>query len=501
MLNSIFSEQIIDPFLNALKQFSHRNAFCINEEFFTYQQFGQYISKIRRAVKEQNTSEPNIGLVVNDDIETYASIFALWLEGKCYVPLHPNQPIDRCVDIVEQVGASLILDSSDETRYKSHITLMTNKLTYVEDNLSYNDIYSDTELAYIFFTSGSTGKAKGVMITRENLGAFTDSFWKTEIEINENDRCLQCFDLTFDISVQSYLLPLLKGACCYTVPHDQIKYLYVAGLIEDHQLTFGSIAPSMLRHMKPYFDEIDATSMKVTILCAEACPLALIEDWWECATNTEIFDFYGPTEVTIYCTYYKLTRGGENKTLNGIISIGQPMANVIAIIVDETKNRVATGVKGELCVAGSHVTTGYWNDPIRNKESFFEKDIDGKLLRFYHTGDVCYQEPDGDIMYFGRIDNQAKIQGYRVELGEIEFHAREFLVDKNAVAIAFNNQLDTTEVAMFVESESFDSKELVKHMRSKMPAYMIPTKLFFKPKFPLNVNAKIDRNKLKALIK
>jgi len=500
MSNHIFSEQVVFPVLNSINNYSERNAFCINELFYTYETLGQYISKIRKAIIDREFDKTNVGLVVNDDIATYASIFALWLEGKCYVPLHPDQPLDRCLDILEQVGTSLILDSSEKTRYSKDVVLLTKILAYEENCLRFDDTFSDDELAYILFTSGSTGIPKGVMITRENVGVFMDSFWKTGIEINEYDRCLQCFDLTFDVSVQSYLVALTRGACVYTVPHGQIKYVYASGLIEDHKLTFGAMAPSMLRYMKPYFNEIDATSLKTCILTAEACPLSLMEDWYECAVNTEIYDFYGPTEATIYCTYYKLTKGGENKSLNGIISIGLPMENVTAIILDENKNIVSSGEKGELCVAGGQVTKGYWNNPQRNLESFFEKEIDKNVLRFYHTGDLCYQASDGNIMYSGRLDNQAKIQGFRVELGEIEFHARTFLKNKNAVAIAFDNEANLTEIALFIESETFDPKDLQNYMRSKMPSYMIPTKLFFEPIFPLNTNDKIDRNKLKRLI-
>ena len=109
------------------------------------------------------------------------------------------------------------------------------------------------------------------------VGSFMDSFWDTGIVITSEDRCLQCFDLSFDVSVQGFLVPLTKGACCYTVPHGQIKYVYASGLIEDHQLTFGAMAPSMLRYLKPYFEEIDAHSMKTCIVTAEACPLELME--------------------------------------------------------------------------------------------------------------------------------------------------------------------------------------------------------------------------------
>lgn len=496
----MFYSEIINPILSSIKNFPERNAFCIDEAFYTYDDLGQCVSKIRAALQQCSYSNQKVGLVINDDLESYASIIALWLEGDCYVPLHPNWPLERCQDICEQVELDLILDSSEETRYTGILVLNTNKLEYTVDCLEPKQGVSDEELAYILFTSGSTGKPKGVMLMRKNVAAFMDSFWQTGIEITEEDRCLQCFDLTFDVSVQGYLVPLTKGACCYTVPYGQIKYIYASGLIEDHQLTFGAMAPSMLRYLKPYFEEIDATSLKACILTAEACPLNLMEDWYNCATNTEIYDFYGPTECTIYCTYYKLTKGGNNKSLNGIISIGKPLANCVGLILDEQGNELPAGEKGELCIAGDQVTKGYWKNEEKNASSFFYKVVNGVNMRFYHTGDLCYKDEDGDIMYSGRLDHQAKIQGFRVEMGEIEYHAREFLGGKNVVCLAFDNKDALTEIAMFIEAEEFNPDEMIAYMRTKMPSYMIPAHLFYVPIFPLNSNDKVDKVKLKAMI-
>jgi len=495
-----FRKTILDNVVNAVNRFPNRPAFCINEEHYTYLQFGQCISKIRVELKKTDYRNTKVGLVINDDLETYASIVALWLEGDSYVPLHPNWPMERCLDICEQVELDLILDSSETSRYVKNNVLNSAKLEYTVDCLEPKEGVSDDELAYILFTSGSTGKPKGVMIMRRNVAAFMDSFWQTGIKITEEDRCLQCFDLSFDVSVQGYLVPLSKGACCYTVPYGQIKYIYASGLIEDQQLTFGAMAPSMLRYLKPYFDEIDANSLKTCILTAEACPLNLMIDWFNCAANTEIYDFYGPTECTVYCTYYKLNKVGENKTLNGIVSIGRPLANCIGLVLDENGNECKPGEKGELCIAGEQVAKGYWKNEKMNANSFFYKEVNGKTLRFYHTGDLCYMDTEGDIMYSGRLDHQAKIQGFRVEMGEIEWHAREFLSDKNVVCMAFDNKDGLTEIAMFIESEEFAPNEMLAYMRTKMPSYMIPTRLFYVPVFPLNANDKTDKVKLKTMI-
>lgn len=492
-----FYNNIITPILRSIEQFPSRNAFCINEEHYTYAQFGQCVSKVRSRLTKTNYSNTKVGLVINDDLETYASIVALWLEGDCYVPLHPGWPLERCQDICEQVELDLILDPSEQTRYEGVRVINTSTLEYEQDCLTPKEGVSDEELAYILFTSGSTGVPKGVQLTRRNIAAFMDSFWQTGINITPDDRCMQVFDLTFDVSVQSYLVALTRGACVYTVPYGQVKYLYAASLIQEQHITFGAMAPSMLTYLRPYFDEFDASSMKACILTAEACPVDLMEAWYGCAKNTEIYDFYGPTEATIYCTYYKLTRGGENLSLNGIISIGKPLANVQAIIIREDGSLVEGQEKGELCVAGDQVTPGYWKNDEKNASSFFVRDE----VRYYHTGDLCYWHESGNIMYSGRIDQQAKIQGFRVELGEIEHHARQFYSNERRVmAIAFQNAQNLTEIALFVESQAEDTKPLIDYLRSKMPHYMIPTRILFEPSFPLNKSEKVDRNALKNKI-
>jgi acyl-CoA synthetase (AMP-forming)/AMP-acid ligase II len=240
--------------------------------------------------------------------------------------------------------------------------------------------------------------------------------------------------------------------------------------------------------------------MKVNILTAEASPLDLVIEWSACIPNAVIYDFYGPTEATIYCTFHKFDRNGENKQLNGMLSIGKPMPGVTAIIIGENGDKPGIGQKGELCVSGEQITPGYWKNPEKNSESFIDKEIDGSVQRFYKTGDSCYFDADGDIMLAGRIDHQVKIQGYRIEPGEIEYHAREFLKGQNAIAVPFTNQLGNTEIALFVEGKLADESLLLADLGSRMPYYMVPSKIFVRNIFELNNNGKVDRIRLKNLL-
>ena len=503
---SIFRQTVITPFLDIIARFPERNALCIAERFYTYRDFSQKIAGIVLAIRERSYNQTHIGLVVHDDMETYASIFAIWIAGFAYVPLHPQQPLERNLEITGQAEIGLILDSEKESMYRQAgmEVLQTQQIPEAIETdlhaLITEESKEDRKTAYILFTSGSTGKPKGVVISRGNLGAFMKSFWESGIHVVEHDRCLQCFDLTFDVSVQSFLAPLTRGACIYTIPHDQIKYSYAYGLLEDHKLTFGAMPPSLVRYLKPYFDEIHLPHFRCNIMTAEASPLDLLQQWAQCIPNAEIFDFYGPTEATIYCTFYKFNRSGKTKELNGMLSIGKPMPGMTAVILDENNGLCATGEKGELCISGPQLTPGYWKNDEKNKQAFFTMEFEGEMQRFYRTGDSCYFDGDGDIMLEGRMDNQMKIQGYRIEPGEIEYHARHFLNGQNAVVIAHDNDTGNTELTLFIEGRFQKPDDLIAYLNTKLPRYMIPARVFVEEVFPLNTSGKVDRLKLKSIL-
>lgn len=486
----------MEPFMLSVKQYADCNAFCINNVFYSYKKFAETVSAIRDEVKRLPDESINTGLVANDDIETYAAIIALWLEGRSYVPVNPETPRERNANVLKQAGSSVIIDSSDQPLFPELNVIRSKHLSFNEMNLVPNEV-PDEALAYIFFTSGTTGVPKGVPITRSNLAGFIKAFFALDIKMDHTDKCLQMFELTFDLSVMSYLAPLLKGACVYTIPKEKIKFNYIAELLDEHHLTVALMVPSIIQYLRPYFDEIDCASMKYSLFCGEALPLDVTKEWAACIPNAMIMNVYGPTEDTIFCTHYTYNRDGENKTTNGLLSIGKAMHETYTIIVNDNDEMAGPGEKGQLCLGGVQLTPGYWKNEEKNKESFFYTQYKGTKTRFYKSGDLCLADEEGDIMYLGRVDSQIKVQGFRVELSEIEFFAKEYLQKINAVAIAFTNKINNTEIGMLIESDEFDSKELISYMKTKMPVYMIPTQVRFEKTFPLNTNGKIDRKLLK----
>ncbi len=489
--------ELIRKIAESIDSNQSKNAFLIGGEYYTYRFFAQIISNIRKLIQlKVDENEKVVGLIQNDDIQTYAAIIALWFEGKAYVPLNPVAPSERNNSIIDQANISTIIDSSNESKVNSSKIISSNNLENVPINIIPKKTL-DNELAYILFTSGSTGIPKGVPITRANVASFSKAFFSMGFEIDESDRFLQMFDLTFDLSVMSYLIPLLIGASIYTIPVDQIKYGYIFKLIDEQKLTFALMVPSILHYLRPHFEEIRSLDLKYSLFCGEALPEDVTSEWAKCVPKAAILNVYGPTESTIFCTSYAFTPTKNNKSINGVLSIGKGMEGVETVIINDHNEIQGQGESGELCLAGNQLTPNYWKNPEKNKEAFFILNNDPSNTRYYKTGDLCIQDQEGDIMYLGRIDYQIQIQGFRVELGEIEFHAKNFLNSLNVVVVAFPDFVGNTELGMAIESVEFQIEPLRNYLVKKLPTYMIPKRFNFFESFPLNMNGKTDRNMIK----
>ena len=490
---------ILSKIQDSTEKYSENNAFFINNVFYTYFDLAVMISKIRKSIQLSiDDTEQIIGLITNDDLETYSSIIALWLEGKAYVPISYNSPIDRNENIILQSDIKTVLDSSQEFISCKLQIINTKNLLETTIDLAPKKILK-SNLAYLLFTSGTTGIPKGVPISRSNLSGIINALDSLNFNIDENDRCLQMSELTFDVSITSFVYPLIKGACVYTVPSGVVKFTYVYELLENQKLTVAQLVPSLLNYLQKYFDEIYLPHVKYTFLTAEALPVKLAEEWSKCVPNSKIFNFYGPTENTVWSSYYEFNRNSFNLSYNGLLSIGKALNETDIIIIDKNNQILSYGNKGELCLSGTQLTSNYWKNDKKNSEAFFYLDYKNKKTKFYRTGDLCSFDVSGNIIYLGRIDFQTKINGYRVELCEIEHHAKSFLEKINVIAIEFTGKNKNSEIGIAIESTKFDYRSLLEYLKIKMPNYMIPSKLIFLEKFPLNSNQKIDRKEIKSL--
>jgi D-alanine--poly(phosphoribitol) ligase subunit 1 len=474
-------------------------SFCINNEFFTYQDLGNAVANIVEQLNSytNHIQSKSVAVVCTNHINTYAGLIACWISGYSYVPLGLHNPDERNIGILEDASIGIILSSKklNQQIYSNYTIIDTANIFEEHISLSLKCRTAEEDLAYILFTSGSTGKPKGVPISFKNLSSFLEAFEKTPFAVTENDKCLQMFELTFDVSVSSYLPALVAGACIYTVADDGIKYLNVLKVINEHHLTSIQIVPSIIRLGIPLLNKLHFTSVKQCILTGEATSIELLEKWKPVVTNAAIYDFYGPTECTIYCSFYQCNTNFI-KHYNGMLCIGKPFYNTEMKIVDGVLNEVRTNQKGELLIYSPQLTKGYINNKEKNKESFVN--IGNKS--YYKSGDMCYRDEDGDIYYCGRYDNQVKIQGFRVELSEVEFKTKEAF-GLNNVAITIVNKVNATELILVIEKMHDDAKaNVIEKLKTVLPIYMIPKEIISIDELPLNTSGKTDRVKVKQMV-
>tara|TARA_R110002096_G_scaffold16898_11_gene58056 strand:- start:28990 stop:30480 length:1491 start_codon:yes stop_codon:yes gene_type:complete len=473
-------------------------AFALRDDIFTYRELGDRVAHIRSIIRRAKRGPRNvIAVVAHEDLNTYASLLAVMAERCAYVPLDPTAPWSRNEALLKRAGAVMVLSSKAPESGEPSSSVVHFETAGVPDE---HAVYTaptchPADIAYILFTSGSTGEPKGVPITHANLLAFLEAFFATGCDIRPSDRVLQMFALTFDLSVVCYLATFISGACLCPVPSSGIRAVNVIKVLQDKDINVALFVPSALALMRNYFDELQFPSLRHSMFCGEALPADLVASWAACTPNATQFNFYGPTEATIYCTYHQWQGPQSEKSVNGILAIGKPMQGMEVLVVDENDKPLEKNITGQLCLYGPQVTHGYWNSPEITAAAFFEIELHGETKRFYRTGDLASVDDDGDLLYFGRVDHQVKIQGYRVELGEIEFFARKVTGDSAAAVVVPSR--GGLALHLFAVTE-MTSAEVLKNLKELLPAHMVPKRVHTVSELPLNASGKIDRPALAA---
>jgi amino acid adenylation domain-containing protein len=359
---------------------------------------------------------------------------------------------------------------------------------------------SPDAIAYLLFTSGSTGAPKGVMVSHRNIVHFVSTM-VARYGITPDDRFSQMFDHTFDLSVFDMFVAWHTGACV-CCPSERVL-MNPDTFIRDSRLTIWFSVPSVGVLMKRFgvLKEGCYQSLRWSLFCGEPLPTDVARTWARSAPASVLENLYGPTELTVACLTYRWDPArSPSECRLGIVPIGRPLDGMEAIVVDERLHEVPPGTAGELVMTGPQLTPGYWSNPEATERAYLVPP--GKDTAFYRTGDRVFRPVgDGPLTYVGRVDHQIKVSGYRVELGEVEATLRQEPGVETAVALGWPiTATGAAGIVAFVTGSNVDPAAIRSNVRGKLQRYAVPHTIRLLSALPHTANGKVDRQALLSLL-
>ncbi len=433
-----------------------------------------------------------VGLAVGRSDQMVAALLGILKAGGAYLPLDPTYPKERLAFMLEDSETPVLLT---EHHLLNRLPDRLPKLLFLDapeegspGPTAEPARVTPDSLAYAIYTSGSTGVPKAVLVAHRSLANAMESF-RVEPGMTGDDLVLTVTTLSFDIAALEIFLPLICGACVAIAPQEvQKDGVALANLIDRLRPTWVQETPAGWRML------IDAGwrgAENLTITCGgEELPRPLADALL--TRGARVFNLYGPTETTIYSTSERVRQD------TCCVPIGRPLANARVYVLDERREPVPIGVAGELYIGGAGVARGYWQRPELTAERFLADPFAGAPgARMYRTGDHVRWLPDGRLAYLGRLDNQVKVRGFRVELGEVEAALAAYASIQAAAA----GVRDDTLVAYCIwrEGRLADTHALRAFLNTRLPGYMVPTRFIALGALPLMPNGKVDRAALAAV--
>ncbi len=502
-------EQLIHRYFEEqAKRTPAASAVTFEGKSLTYAELDSQANQVAGRLKELGVGpEIVVALYFERSIEMLIGILGVLKAGGACLPLDPAHPVSRIAFMLAETQAPVLLTHS---RLQSQVPGSKAQIICIDTfPSSSNKVHSSQpcevnpdNTAYVIYTSGSTGQPKGIRVLHRGLANSTFARIAYYPEAVKSFLLLSSF--TFDSSLAGIFWTLSVGGAL-VLPPDQSRWELdsLSRLVEKHSVSHLLCVPSLYKTLIESSPSERLASLKVAIVAGESCPATLVKDHFVRLPLTALYNEYGPTEATVWCSVYRCEPGDESNR----VPIGRPIANTQLYLLDSHMQVVPVGVPGELHIGGAGVTGGYWNRPELTAERFVPNPFDrtpGASL--YKTGDLARFLPDGNIEYLGRIDHQVKVRGFRIELGEIEAALLSHPAVRESVVIAREDTPgDKRLVAYYTAVETsaanaaaLDAEQLRSLLLARLPEYMVPTAYVRLTAMPLTPNGKLDRKALPA---
>ncbi|MFJ8090383.1 amino acid adenylation domain-containing protein [Lysinibacillus sp. NPDC095746] len=475
------------------------------EKTITYQQLCHLKNHTAQSLLERDSAKGKlVAIVMEKGWEQIVAALGIITAGKAYLPIDCTTPIERMEFLLKEGEVqSIVTQAHILTQLPFlndyHVTVVDAKWAHQECLVDSPDLLP-SDLAYVIYTSGSTGKPKGVMI--DHRGAVN-----TVLDINHRlavcteDRILALSNLTFDLSVYDIFGLLAAGGGIVIPQAEHVKEpAYWKKLIQNHQISIWNTVPAFMQMLTEYSRNIESAqypTLRAVLLSGDWIPLSLPTAVWEIAPKTRILGLGGATEASIWSNSFDIqTVNRDWKS----IPYGKPLDNQYYYILNDQMAACPVNVPGKLYIGGIGLAIGYWKNEERTNDQFLFHPITKE--RLYDTGDLGRYLPDGNIEFLGRADTQIKLNGYRVEIGEIDYHLAKLPTVKEAATIVHKRNGATILVAYVVledEQNGLTIKQIKNLLAQKLPNYLLPTVYKYIDKMPLSENGKVNRKLLQQL--
>ncbi len=497
------NKTIVDLFEEQVEQTPNNIAVVFEEQKLTYKKLNEKANQLARYLISNNIKPKDVVAIRMDkSLEMIIGILAIIKAGACYLPMNMAYPQDRVNYMIEDSNCKILLTSKHSSQLSYSVNSINidldNENIYCGDITNINLILSPENLIYIIYTSGSTGKPKGAMLCHRNIVRLmkNDHFL---FDFSEKDTWTMFHSVAFDFSVWEMYGALLYGGKLIlvsdTIAKDPKLFL---DLLRKEKVTVLNQTPSYFYNLQDVEMSIENRDLQIRYIIygGEALNPSLIKSWKEKYPSTKLINMYGITETTVHVTYKELL--AEDLSLPSS-NIGKPIPTLRVYVLDKNFKIQPFNSSGQLCVSGEGLCLGYLNRPDLNSAKFIKNPyLENEII--YLSGDNACLSENGDLIYEGRIDNQFKLRGFRIELDEIESKILSHPSVSKCVVLPkkFDNK-DTQLIAYIVCNQNVAVSEIKNHIYSMLPTYMIPSHFIKLDAIPLTPNGKTDRQKLLSI--